>query len=399
MLELIFAAMALGIILLVGPYLLLQLNSCKHLLPLLSVLLSLAVLATGPLVFLLCPSLVFVYIAALPLAFFALSPGLWLYTCALTAELQPWHFRRSCVWHYLPMVYAVMLGVLIQSLSFEQQQLLFFAENSEVTGRTLLVAIAFLIAVLFWLGQSCFYLWLIIRRVRRYRQQLRQVFAEDRGKRLKWLEVLLALVLVSWLCAVLNLLGGESSGSVWWSDVMVLFCVLLLVWLLAWVGLTQQPGFSNTYKVERCSGEMEEAKSTDTEIADTASGKKKYQRSALGEQQSLRIAEKLQHAMHSDRLYQDEALTLYKLAEYLAVPAHYLSQTLNQTLQMSFFEFVNQARVEAAKQKLRQSDESVLTIAMSVGFNARSSFYKAFKANTGQTPAEFRVTCQQSRDA
>jgi len=397
MLELIFSAMVLGIVLLIVPYLGLQLGRRKHLIPLLSVLLSLAVLATGPAIFVIWPSLSFVYIAFLPLAFFALSPGLWLYICALTAQ-QPWQLLRSDGWHYLPLVFAGMLAGLIHSLPLDQQQLLFFAETSDVRGHTLLVAVAFLVAVLFWFGQSSYYLWLIIHRVRNYRQQLRQVFAEESGKRLGWLELLLTLLLFSWVYAVLNLMLAGRYSSVWLSDAVVLLCLLLLVWLLAWVGLTQQPGFSDTYKVQLCSIETDELKPAETEMPDAASGSLKYQRSALGEQQSLRIAAKLQHAMYSELLYLDEALTLYKLAQHLAVPAHYLSQTLNQTLHMSFFEYVNQARVEAAKQKLRQSDESVLTIALSVGFNARSSFYKAFKANTGQNPAEFRAACQHNKN-
>ncbi|MBZ9613474.1 helix-turn-helix domain-containing protein [Rheinheimera maricola] len=117
----------------------------------------------------------------------------------------------------------------------------------------------------------------------------------------------------------------------------------------------------------------------------------KYQRSALGETQAQRIAAKVQQAVHSGQLYLDPALTLYKLAEHIGVSAQYLSQTLNQTLQQSFYDYINEARIAAAMQQLQQTDDSVLTIAMAVGFNARSSFYKAFKNCTGLTPAEYRA--------
>ncbi|MDR7122390.1 helix-turn-helix transcriptional regulator [Rheinheimera soli] len=396
MLELVFAAMALGIVLLLVPYFCLQLQQTKQMIPLAIVLLSLAFIATGPVVFTLWPSLVFAYIALMPLAFFALNPALWFYIKALTAE-QPWRFTGADGWHILPLVFAGVLAVLIQSLSYEQQQLLFFSEASDVAGYTLLVAIVFLVAVLLWLGQSCFYLWLMLSKVRSYRRKLRQVFAEDSGKRLAWLEMLVLLLLFSWSYAVLNLMLAERLNSVWLSDAAVLFCLLLTVWLVAWCGLTQQPGFSETYKLQTASTEAEELKPDQTETTDAAHSTTKYQRSALGEQQSARIAAKLQEAMQSELLYLDDTLTLYKLAEHLAVPAHYLSQTLNQQLQLSFFEYVNQARVEAAKLQLRQSDASVLAIAMSVGFNARSSFYKAFKASTGQSPAQFRAAHRQDK--
>ncbi|MAD73529.1 MAG: hypothetical protein CML20_01770 [Rheinheimera sp.] len=71
------------------------------------------------------------------------------------------------------------------------------------------------------------------------------------------------------------------------------------------------------------------------------------------------------------------------------------SQTANQTLQQSFYDYINEARIAAAKHLLLQTNDSVLTIAMAVGFNARSSFYKAFKIYTGLTPAQYRTTHAQ----
>ena len=56
----------------------------------------------------------------------------------------------------------------------------------------------------------------------------------------------------------------------------------------------------------------------------------------------------------------------------------------------NFFDFVNKCRVEAAKPKIIANEDTVLKIAMDVGFNARSSFYKVFKKETGETPTEFR---------
>lgn len=69
---------------------------------------------------------------------------------------------------------------------------------------------------------------------------------------------------------------------------------------------------------------------------------------------------------------------------------NYLSQTLNETLGVSFFGFVNQWRIEASKSELQTSADPVLKIALDVGFNACSSFYKAFKKEAGITPGEFR---------
>nr|WP_275442563.1 AraC family transcriptional regulator [Pseudoalteromonas sp. OOF1S-7] len=94
--------------------------------------------------------------------------------------------------------------------------------------------------------------------------------------------------------------------------------------------------------------------------------------------------------MQEKQLYLDADLTLQKLSQVSGVSPNYLSQVLNETLQMNFFDFVNHWRIEASKSRLLASKDSVLHIALEVGFNARSSFYKAFKKETGLTPGEFR---------
>jgi YesN/AraC family two-component response regulator len=131
---------------------------------------------------------------------------------------------------------------------------------------------------------------------------------------------------------------------------------------------------------------------TNTEIAVEISTTKKYQRSALGTTQSDRVVVKINAVMEQDKLYLDADLSLQKLASYVAISPNYISQTLNETLSINFFDFVNQWRIEAAKPKIIANQDTVFAIALEVGFNARSSFYKAFKQETGKTPSEFRKT-------
>ena len=59
---------------------------------------------------------------------------------------------------------------------------------------------------------------------------------------------------------------------------------------------------------------------------------------------------------------------------------------------MSFFDYVNQHRVEQAKNMSLKLDDraAVLKVAYSVGFNSNSAFYTAFKKRVGMTPAQYR---------
>ena len=58
----------------------------------------------------------------------------------------------------------------------------------------------------------------------------------------------------------------------------------------------------------------------------------------------------------------------------------------------SFFEFVNTVRVhEAARLLCEEPDRNILDIAMTVGFNSKSTFNLAFKRATGMTPSHYRI--------
>ena len=94
--------------------------------------------------------------------------------------------------------------------------------------------------------------------------------------------------------------------------------------------------------------------------------------------------------MQEQQLYLDSALSLQKLAQHLTIPANYISQTLNNTLGQNFFDYVNRGRIDHAQQLVLNTDMSITDIAYASGFNARSSFYKAFKQALGCTPSVLR---------
>jgi len=53
--------------------------------------------------------------------------------------------------------------------------------------------------------------------------------------------------------------------------------------------------------------------------------------------------------------------------------------------------FVIESRLERAKAMLRESDRSLLEIALAVGFTSQSCLNVAFRRRAGMTPAEFRA--------
>jgi AraC-like DNA-binding protein len=102
----------------------------------------------------------------------------------------------------------------------------------------------------------------------------------------------------------------------------------------------------------------------------------------------------LERLMTVERLYRREGLTIGDLAAKLGLPEHRLRRTINRALGFrNFSEYLNRHRLADAKQALAdptQRDVPVLTIALDAGFQSLSPFNRAFKADTGMTPTEFR---------
>jgi AraC-like DNA-binding protein len=106
------------------------------------------------------------------------------------------------------------------------------------------------------------------------------------------------------------------------------------------------------------------------------------------------LLRRLDRLMSVERIYRHEGLTIAMLAAKLDVPQHRLRQAINEGLgHRNFNAFLNRYRIDEAKAALSdvsQRDVPVLTIAMDAGFQSIGPFNRAFKADTGTTPTEFR---------
>jgi len=91
--------------------------------------------------------------------------------------------------------------------------------------------------------------------------------------------------------------------------------------------------------------------------------------------------------------YLDPTLTIQELSKQVNIPVRDLSILINHHMDKHFFDFINEYRIEKAKEILKDDSKSkvtILEILYEVGFNSKSSFNTAFKKHTNQTPTEFR---------
>ncbi|MEM1358113.1 MAG: helix-turn-helix domain-containing protein [Bacteroidota bacterium] len=105
---------------------------------------------------------------------------------------------------------------------------------------------------------------------------------------------------------------------------------------------------------------------------------------------------KLDGLIHKQELFRNPNLTLPEVAAELKILPHRLSQLLNDNLGKSFPNYLNGLRIQAAEEMLKAGSEFGLeAIGYACGFNAKSTFYSAFKRHTGTTPAQYRKQLEE----
>lgn len=104
------------------------------------------------------------------------------------------------------------------------------------------------------------------------------------------------------------------------------------------------------------------------------------------------LQKRLQHHVREGHVFLKPDLTLKALASMMDTSGNNLSWLLNQVYQKSFYDYINELRVKEVIRKINleaHHTHTFLAIALDAGFNAKSTFNKAFKNFTGLTPTQY----------
>ncbi len=82
-------------------------------------------------------------------------------------------------------------------------------------------------------------------------------------------------------------------------------------------------------------------------------------------------------------------ITLKEVAKLCGVSTQYLSKIFGEELGINFIDYLNNFRVNKAKEMLAENKKSVKEICFEVGYNDPNYFSRTFKKVTGRTPREY----------
>ena len=319
---------------------------------------------------------------------------------------------RQQVWHFVPLMLAVIaLLWLRQAPQDKTWSYVFYA----FVFSSQALAFGYTLAVFYRLTQ--------------YRKRLLECFSSTKNIDLvwlSWLTLLLLVLLVAWIPAVI--LRGYW---LWFLDLGR----LLLLYFVGWYGMRQVIVFlprildvssrqvEISERPESTAPQQQDRKlptiaisevissdavSTDLDIASDAVGivieartantsTVKYQRSGMNDASEQLIGKRLIRRMSFERDFLDSEIKLTELAERIGTSPQLLSQYLNHVLGLNFFDYINSLRVAEVQRLLcdaAHTEQSLLDIAFSAGFNSKSTFNASFKKVTGTTPSNWRNTQQ-----
>lgn len=85
-----------------------------------------------------------------------------------------------------------------------------------------------------------------------------------------------------------------------------------------------------------------------------------------------------------------DRVTAQELADHCNLHPSYLSRLFHEEVGIGISEYIRRAKVETAKNMLKYSEDSYLTIANNLAFSSQSHFVKVFREQTGMTPKAYR---------
>ena len=298
-----------------------------------------------------------------------LGPCLLFY--AQSVIYKDFSFRKKHFLHTIPFLLAVLISIFtfhIQSNDFKRTYL-----QHALTDQSILIwGSSSLI-----LGYVLTYIILAFRTIIKYQDILSNMVSNAEKIRLSWLKFMLIgsfVIFFSLITVVLNQYFRWEEKIP--AGLIYLYIILLLIFITSIL-------FKSLKQPEIFSG-------IGTDEATTAP---KYAASSLTKEDSIKIRDKLEQFMESDKPYRDPDLSLKGLAQEMNLNERDLSQVINTNIGLRFFDYVNKYRIKEATSLIENPTDpkiTILEIMYDVGFNSKSSFNTAFRKFTGITPSEFK---------
>ncbi len=330
-------------------------------------------------------------------------PLFWLYIKSLVTE--DFVFCKNELLHFVPAGLVLVINLVLFGMLAADQKEWFLVYGFTQSSNDVLIKtnqqFYFIWDYILFFGQIPVYFVLIIKAIRRHRADIKQVFSSLEEKKLTWLvwgvSFFFFLIIINNVLIqtdLIDFVGYRISYNL----AMLTFTAFLFFSGMKQVDLydiqSRKDGIPEN-GISRSPFKIRMNCKSKTNVSNHHSQKDKYLASGLKDEEKELILESLDDLMKTKKLFLNPELKITDVVEEVDFTRRQISQTINEKLHLNFYNFVNRYRISEARRIMDDEDFSKYTIegvAHQVGFKSRSSFYTAFKSETGRTPSEI---CKQ----
>ena len=233
-----------------------------------------------------------------------------------------------------------------------------------------------------FVASSVLLVWLVYS-IRKYNRMLLDNVGDIEHLNLNWAVVLIVLMYVVQLLWAGESLSNQSWFSVPTADSNLLFdtlwCFITIAYILFILRkIIQQQVFA----IEPATDNNIPAQETQATIDEQAEDYYKILNNI-----------DIEGFIRENKYHLDTSLTLQKLATHLGTNRQYLSNYINRVKQKTFYEYINEFRLEDAKRLLdswnNEQGRSMEDIATMSGFNSYATFLRQFVKKYGESPSQY----------
>lgn len=297
------------------------------------------------------------------------GPMLWFYTKSLTS--LRFYFKPIYLIHFIPYFIILIYHVFAFYIHTPAEKVALAQSESFVKTFLYNFLLAFMILTIFSYLISCILL------IKKHEKNIRNIFSHIENIDLNWLKVVIYGTIFTFFITYIVIISNEIYHFTTFKNSEAIgYCLAsFLILVLGIYGIKQTQIFTSL-------GNPVTESFTSVEN--------------IAEEQSVTDLKKI---MIEKKPYLDPELNISRLSEHTGLTVTQLSSLLNNTLQVTFFDFINQYRINEFKVQVVNPENKNLTllgIGLNCGFNSKATFNRVFKNHMNITPKEYKDHLQKS---